>query len=134
MTYLLDTNVCVQYLRGRNSSVLQRLRSTPTQNVHLCSVVKAELLLGALRSAKPDENWAKVIAFLQPYESLPFDDEAALIQARIRHELERAGTPIGPYDLQIAAIALAKGKTLVTHNTNEFSRIPHLSIEDWENP
>jgi predicted nucleic acid-binding protein len=83
MTYLLDTNVCVQYLRGRNSSVLQRLRNTPTQDVHLCSVVKAELLLGALRSAKPDENWAKVIAFLQPYESLPFDDEAALIQDRM---------------------------------------------------
>jgi tRNA(fMet)-specific endonuclease VapC len=134
MTYLLDTNVCVQYLRGRNSSVLQRLRNTPTQDVYLSAVVKAELLLGALRSAKPDENWAKVIAFLQPYESLAFDDEAALIQARIRHELERAGTPIGPYDLQIAAIALAKGRTLVTHNTNEFSRVPHLSIEDWENP
>jgi tRNA(fMet)-specific endonuclease VapC len=48
MTYLLDTNVCVQYLRGRNSSVLQRLRNTPTQDVHLCSVVKAELFLGAL--------------------------------------------------------------------------------------
>ena len=134
MTYLLDTNVCVQYLRGRNSSVLQRLRNTPTQDVHLCSVVKAELLLGALRSAKPDENWAKVIAFLQPYESLSFDDAAALIQARIRHELERSGTPIGPYDLQIAAIALANDQTLVTHNTNEFSRVPHLSIEDWENP
>lgn len=134
MTYLLDTNVCVQYLRGGNSSVLQRLRNTPAQDVHLCSVVKAELFLGALRSAKPDENRAKVAAFLRPYTSLPFDDEAAFVQARIRHELERAGTPIGPYDLQIAAIALVSGQTLVTHNTSEFSRVTGLLIEDWENP
>jgi tRNA(fMet)-specific endonuclease VapC len=85
-------------------------------------------------SAKPDQNRAKVAAFLRPYRSLPFDDEAALIQAQIRHELEKAGTPIGPYDLQIAAIALANGQTLVTHNTNEFSRVPCLPIEDWETP
>lgn len=134
MSYLLDTNVCVQYLRGRNPSVLQRLRSTPTRDVRLCSVVKAELLLGALRSAQPEKNRAKVDAFIRPYESLPFDDEAAEIQAQIRHDLETAGTPIGPYDLQIAAIALANGRTLVTHNTAEFGRVPRLLIEDWEKP
>lgn len=134
MTYLLDTNVCVQYLRGRNPSVLQRLQSTPTQDVRLCSVVKAELFLGALRSAKPEENRAKVDAFVRPYQSLPFDDEAAEIQAEIRHDLETAGTPIGPYDLQIAAIALVNGQTLVTHNTAEFSRVAELLIEDWEDP
>jgi tRNA(fMet)-specific endonuclease VapC len=134
MTYLLDTNVCVQYLRGRNPHVLQRLKSTPTQDVRLCAVVKAELFLGVLRSAKPDENRAKVDAFIRPYESLAFDDRAAELQAQIRHQLETAGTPIGPYDLQIAAIALANDQTLVTHNTAEFSRVPRLPIEDWEMP
>jgi tRNA(fMet)-specific endonuclease VapC len=97
-------------------------------------VVKAELFLGALRSAKPKENRAKVDAFVRPYQSLPFDDEAAEIQAQIRHELETVGTPIGPYDLQIAAIALTNSQTLVTHNTAEFSRVPRRSIEDWEKP
>jgi tRNA(fMet)-specific endonuclease VapC len=97
-------------------------------------VVKAELFLGALRSAKPEQNRAKVDAFIRPYESLPFDDAAAEIQAQIRHELETAGMPIGPYDLQIAALALAHGHTLVTHNVGEFSRVPGLLIEDWEKP
>jgi len=132
MTYLLDTNVCVQYLRGRNPLVLQRLQATPPHDVRLCSVVKAELYMGALRSARPEENRAKVDAFLRPYMSLAFNDAAAEIHADLRHHLETAGTPIGPYDLQLAAIALANGLTLVTHNTVEFKRVPGLTIEDWE--
>ena len=71
---------------------------------------------------------------MQPYLSLPFDDAAADVHARVRRHLESLGAPIGPYDLLIAAIALANGCTLVTHNTNEFSRVPGLSLEDWEAP
>jgi tRNA(fMet)-specific endonuclease VapC len=124
MTYLLDTNVCVQYLRGRSPHVRQRLASTPPADVHLCSVVKAELYFGALRSVQAVANRAKVDAFVQPYISLPFDEAAADIHARIRYELETAGKPIGPYDLQIAAIALSNALKLVTNNTDEFSRVP----------
>lgn len=134
MTYLLDTNVCVQYLRGRNALVLQRLRNTPASEVCLCAVVKSALLLGAFRSAHPPSNRAKVDAFVMPYVSFAFDDAAAVLQADVRHQLELAGMPIGPYDLQIAAIALANSLTLVTLNTAEFSRVPGLKIEDWETP
>jgi tRNA(fMet)-specific endonuclease VapC len=134
MNYLLDTNVCVQYLRGRNVAVLQRLQNTLVSDVRLCSVVKAELYLGATRSANPGANRTKVEGFVRPYVSLDFDDAAAEIHANIRHRLERAGMPIGPYDLQIAAIALANGLTVVTHNTTEFGRVPGLKIEDWEVP
>ena len=134
MIYLLDTNVGVNFLRGKNQQVCKKLQSTPVSDARLCSVVKAELYLGALRSAKPAENRAKVDDYVQPYRSLPFDDAAAEIQAQIRHHLEVLGTPIGPYDLQIAAIALAHGVTLVTHNTGEFGRVPGLSVEDWEVP
>lgn len=67
MTYLLDTNVCVQYLRGRNPLVRQRLQNTPAHDVWVCSVVKAELYLGVLRSAQSRANRAKVDAFLLPY-------------------------------------------------------------------
>jgi tRNA(fMet)-specific endonuclease VapC len=63
---------------------------------------------------------------------LPFDDEAAVVHAAIRRHLEAAGTPIGPYDSQIAAIALVHGLTVVTHNTAEFARVPELKLEDWE--
>ncbi len=132
--FLLDTNVCVQYLRGKNLLVRQRLAACPTHEVRLCSVVLSELYVGVLRSAQPAKNRADVDQFAAPFASLPFDDAAADVYSRIRHHLERQGTPIGPYDLQIAAIALANGHTLVTHNTAEFSRVPTLVLEDWELP
>ena len=70
--------------------------------------------------------------FLQPYRSLPFDDAAAELAGLLRAQFADQGKPIGPYDLQIAAIALANNCTLVTHNVREFSRVPNLLIEDWE--
>lgn len=132
--FLLDTNVCVQYLRGKNTRVRQRLAATPTHEVCLCSVVLSELYLGVLRSADPLKNRAEVDQFAAPYSSLPFDDVAADECSRIRHHLESRGIPIGPHDMQIAAIARANGYTLVTHNTNEFGRVPGLMLEDWEAP
>jgi tRNA(fMet)-specific endonuclease VapC len=134
MIYLLDSNVCIQHLRGRNVLVRQRLSAKPLHEIRLCSVVKAELYLGSLRSANPPANRAKVDSFIAPYLSLPFDDAVADTHAIIRHHLETIGTPIGPHDLQIAAIALVHGCTLVTHNTAEFSRVPGLVLEDWELP
>ncbi len=132
--FLLDTNVCVQYLRGKNVMVRQRLAACPTHEVRLCSVVLLELHLGVLRSARPAKNRADLDQFAAPFTRLPFDDAAAEICARVRHHLESQGLPIGPYDVQIAAIALANGCTLVTHNTAEFSRVPGLLLEDWELP
>jgi tRNA(fMet)-specific endonuclease VapC len=132
--FLLDTNVCVQYLRGKNVLVRQRLAACPTHDVRLCSVVLSELYVGVLRSAQPTKNRAVVEQFAAPYVSLAFDDAAADVYARIRHHLESQGTPIGPYDQQIAAIALANACALVTHNTTEFSRVPGLILEDWEIP
>jgi tRNA(fMet)-specific endonuclease VapC len=134
MIYLLDSNVCIQYLRGRNLLVRQRLSAKPPQDIRLCSVIKSELYLGVLRSANPTVNRLKVDVFVAPYLSWPFDDAAAEVQAQIRHQLESAGTPIGAYDLQIAAIALLHACTLVTHNTAEFGRVPNLLLEDWEIP
>ncbi|MCI0742403.1 MAG: type II toxin-antitoxin system VapC family toxin [Gemmataceae bacterium] len=132
--YLLDTNACVEYLRGKNALLLQRLASKPVVDIQLCSVVLAELYIGALRSAQPSANRTKIDNFAQPYACLPFDLLAADVHARIRHHLESLGMPIGPYDSQIAAIALANGLTVVTHNTIEFNRVPGLKIEDWEIP
>jgi len=132
--FLLDTNVCVQFLRGKNQLVRQRLAACQTQEIRLCSVVLSELYIGVLRSAQPAKNRAAVDQFAAPFASLPFDDAAAEVCARIRHHLESQGLVIGPYDLQIAAIALANGCTLVTHNTAEFSRVPGLLLEDWELP
>lgn len=132
MRYLLDTNVCVVYLNGRSASVRDRLLATPAEEIAVCSVVKAELFYGAFRSNNPKRTSERQQAFLSRFVSLPFDDEGALLAGQIRAKLASAGTPIGSYDLQIAAIALANNLILVTHNTREFERVDELRVEDWE--
>jgi tRNA(fMet)-specific endonuclease VapC len=132
--YLLDTNACIAHLRGRESGVTARLRALAPGDAAVCSVVKSELLFGARRSRDPDRERAVVDVFLAPFVSLPFDDAAAERYSEVRHHLERAGLGIGAYDLQIAAIALSNGLTLITHNTGEFSRVPGLTWEDWQVP
>jgi tRNA(fMet)-specific endonuclease VapC len=132
MSYLLDTNTCIQYLNGRSPKVKQRLERTPAQEIVICSVVKAELFYGAMKSVNPARSLAKQKKFLNRFGSLPFDDQSAEIYGQIRAQLESQGTPIGPADLLIAAIAITNQTTLVTHNTREFSRVAGLQIEDWE--
>ncbi|MCY7391407.1 MAG: type II toxin-antitoxin system VapC family toxin [Leptolyngbyaceae cyanobacterium CAN_BIN12] len=132
MRYLLDTNVCVRYLNGRSISVRDRLHSTSTEDMTVCSIVKAELFYGAMRSNNPPRTLERQREFLASFASLPFDDEAAIICGQIRARLASGGTPIGTCDLLIAAIGLANNLTLVTHNTREFERVNGLQIEDWE--
>src|SRR5262249_28545683 len=133
--FLLDTNTCVHHLRhGAASPVTARLAGTSPNDVVLCSVVVAELLLGALKSRNVSKNLAAVRAFVSRFRSLPFGDREAEDYARVRADLEARGTPIGPNDLMIAAIALANGLTLVTHNTAEFSRVTGLTLDDWQVP
>jgi tRNA(fMet)-specific endonuclease VapC len=135
VTHLLDTNSCAEQLRrGTASTVAARLISTSPGDVVLCSVVVAELLYGAYRSAQQSRNLAQVRAFSSGFASLPFDDRAADEYGELRAQLHRSSSPIGPNDLMIAAIARAHGLTLVTHNTAEFSRVPRLAIEDWQVP
>lgn len=132
LKYLLDTNACINYLNFPGSKISQKIRVTPVSEIAVCSVVKAELYYGSKKSKNPTLNLAKQMKFLNQFQSLPFDDKAALIYGDIRAELARKGTPIGPYDMQIASIALANDLTLITHNTKEFGRIGNLKIEDWE--
>ena len=132
MIFLLDTNVCVVYLNQPQSLVTAQLHRYQPQDIAVCSVVKAELFFGAMKSQRPEQTLQKQKNFLAAFHSLPFDDHAALIFGQIRAKLQRQGQPIGPYDLQIAAIALANDLTLVTHNTDEFSRIDGLRLSDWE--
>jgi tRNA(fMet)-specific endonuclease VapC len=130
--HLLDSNTCIQFLNGRSASVERRLMGTKPSEIKLCSIVKAELWFGAARSKDVPVVISRLAAFFAPYESYPFDDAAAAEYGRIRGQLAQAGTPIGPNDLMIAAIARARGLTLVTHNVREFLRVPGLSVEDWE--
>ncbi|MBW4578653.1 MAG: type II toxin-antitoxin system VapC family toxin [Tildeniella nuda ZEHNDER 1965/U140] len=132
MIYLLDTNACIVYLRGQNAGLIRRLAALPPSDIALCSIVKTELFYGAMLSRDPTRSLRIQQAFVAQFVSLPFDDQVALICGRIRGQLATQGIPIGPYDVQIAAIAIAHHLTLVTHNTREFSRVEALQMEDWE--
>jgi len=131
MIYLLDTNFCIELLNHRDSQAARKLALTSPQDIRLCSVVKAELYHGVYKSGR-ETNSSLVRSFFALFESLPFDDRSAEIYGRLRTELEKQGKLIGPNDLLIASIALANGATLITHNTDEFSRVPDLVIEDWQ--
>lgn len=132
MRFLLDTNTCIRYLNGRSEAIRNHIESTHPQDIVVCSIVKAELFYGAMKSRHPERNLAKQQKFLDRFRSLPFDDNAAERYGHIRARLEKAGTPIGPNDLLIAATALAHQVILVSHNTDEFKRVEGLDLEDWE--
>lgn len=132
MKYSLDTNACIRYINGRSPAIRQKLPTVPAREIVVCSVVRGELAFGAAKSQTPEASTVRQVRFLRPYATLPYDDAAAKEYGRIRAYLEKAGTPIGPYDMQIAAIAVVHGLIVVTHNIGEFGRIPWLKIEDWE--
>jgi len=132
MKFLLDTNTCIVYMRGKNLNLKQRLESIIISDIFVCSVVKAEMFYGSMKSANPERNYRLQQEFLAQFISLTFDDLVASIFGNVRAALEAKGTPIGAYDLQIAAIALANDLALVTHNTREFMRVDGLHLEDWE--
>ena len=132
MSYILDTNACIQYLNGTSAYLRRKLESNLPEEIFLCSVVRAELFYGAIKSANVAKNVLKLRHFTDRFISFPFDDGCAEIYWEIRAQLETEGKVIGPYDLMIAATALTNKMTLISHNTREFGRIKDLQIEDWE--
>src|SRR5690606_12838996 len=132
MKYLLDTNTCIRHLNRRSESIIRKLASLVPEDIAVCSVVKAELFYGARKSNQPERTLARQQLFLNRFTPQPFDDRAADIYGSVRAQLEARGTPIGPNDLMIAAIAVANGLILVTNNVREFSRVDGLQLDDWE--
>jgi tRNA(fMet)-specific endonuclease VapC len=129
VTFLLDTNAVIATLKG-HPGFLSRLRGSRPQDCAISAIVAHELYFGACRSARRDQNLARIDALRFPV--LEFDREDARTAGEIRAALAAAGTPIGAYDVLIAGQALARGLTLVTHNRREFQRIAGLRVEDWK--
>ena len=132
MKYLLDTNTCIRYINARAPRIRERMRSITDIDIAVSAVTKAEMYAGSAGSHNPAASRTIQDSFFIRFASIPFDDHAADEFGRIRTYLKQAGTPIGPYDMQIAAIAVVHNLILITHNTKEFSRIGWLKIEDWE--
>ena len=121
MKYLLDTNICIQYLNKRSETIIEHLLQAGRNNVAICSVVKAELYLGAQKSEYIEKTLLKIESFISFLHSYSFDDIAAKEYGIIRATLEMSGNIIGPNDLMIASIAKANNLKLVTNNTKEFN-------------
>jgi tRNA(fMet)-specific endonuclease VapC len=132
--YLLDSNAWIGWLRQNQPILVHRIQQENPADLVLCSVVLGELIYGAERSgpAHQAKNLARIQQLRLQFHSLPFDDAAAAEYGKIRANLANLGTPIGPNDLLIAAIALANNLTLVTHNAREFGRVPGIKLEDWQ--
>ena len=133
MSYLLDTNACIALINDRPIAVREKFQSVLEQRdrVALSSVVLFELWYGVAKSQLQERNTERLAVFMSPFEVLTFDDEDARIAGTIRAALERAGTPIGAYDVLIAGQAIRHDLVLVTANVTEFSRVDHLRWEDW---
>lgn len=131
MRYLLDTNACIQAMRGASAVVSALARLTPAE-VAVSSVTCYGLYVGVAKFADPTRELAKVETFLGAVCRVALDDPAAQAAAQIRAGLESRGEMIGPYDVLLAGHANALGLVLVTANTKEFARIPELALENWE--
>ncbi len=131
MTFLLDTDVCVDLIRLRTPQLLAQVQDQAVGEIGISSITMAELAFGAAKSREPEQNRAALQEFVAALGIAPFDQAAANSYGGLRAALERQGAPIGPFDALIAAHAISIGATVVTFNTREFSRVAGLRVADW---
>ena len=131
ITHLLDTNICIYVIKQKPARVLDRFRNAEIGSIGISAITFSEMMFGAAKSQRPEQNRAALIQFAAPLEIMPYDDEAGQHYGEIRAALERQGSPIGSMDMLIGAHALALDCVLVTNNEREFSRVPGLRIENW---
>ena len=126
--YLLDTNICIFAMKNTYPVLSQKLFRIPPSEIFVSSVTVGELEYGCFKSKWGERTRNIMNLFLAAYTILPFDRDDAAVFGRIRADLAKTGSPIGPYDLQIAAQGIAKGLTIVTHNTENSAEFPALSL------
>ncbi|WLE96097.1 MAG: type II toxin-antitoxin system VapC family toxin [Candidatus Electrothrix communis] len=128
--YLLDTNTLIYFFKDIGN-VAETLLSKSPKNISIPSIVLYELEVGIAKSNNPKKRKKQLEALTSRITVQSFTPREAEVAAMIRADLEKQGTPIGPYDTLIAGTALSVNATLVTNNTKEFQRVAGLSLEDW---
>ena len=128
--YLLDTNTLIYFFKDIGN-VAETLLSKSPKNISIPSIVLYELEVGIAKSNNPKKRKKQLEALTSRITVQSFTPREAEAAAIIRANLEKQGTPIGPYDTLIAGMALSINATLVTNNTKEFQRVSGLSLEDW---
>ena len=130
MRYLLDTNICVYFLK-QNTKIVDKIASVSADDLTISCFNLAELLFGAYNSEYVDKNLERVRYIENTIEVMPFDRKAIDNFAMIKAELKKQGKLIDDFDILIAAVALSNDMILVTNNEKHFERIPNLTIENW---
>ena len=131
MKFLLDTNVLSDFARGE-PAVMARLRQEAPPQLAVSAITEMEVDYGLARDANLTPRLREAMRMLLTTISvLPFEREDARVAAQLRASLMSQGTPMGSYNLLLAACALRRGLAIVTHNAREFSRVSGLGIEDW---
>jgi len=131
MKLMLDTNICIAIIKNKPKDILQKFNDYQVGDIYISSITLAELRYGVAKSQYQEQNKAALDEFILPLEVADFDHMAAFFYGKLRTDLEKQGTPIGPLDTLIGAHALSLNLTLVTNNTKEFNRIPRLKLIDW---
>lgn len=119
--FLLDSNICIYALLGRNDALRRRLAEQPIGAVAISSITLAEVAVGYGDSLAQAEELSDL---LEDIETLPFDETAARAYAALPFKR-------GSFDRLIAAHALATGRILVTNNARDFADVPGLRVENW---
>ncbi len=131
MNYLLETNICIFAINNRYPNLTSKLLTIPPDDIAVSSITVGELEYSAAKSRWGERTRQAMHAFLSNFTVLPFDSADAICFGNLRAALASAGTPIGAYDVMIAAQGLTRELTVVTNNTGEFSRVPGIMLEDW---
>lgn len=129
--YLLDTNICIYLIKKHPPEVLARFQQIQLKQLHIPTITLFELYYGIEKNNSQQRNLAALENFIAPLTIVDFTLDAAKKAAKIRNNLQKQGTPIGAYDIQIAAIAISLNMTLLTNNTREFERVKGLKLENW---
>ena len=129
--YMLDTNICIYAIKNKPPEVIRNFLRHDPDDMCISSITYGELMHGVEKSQAVEKNRIAMSLFLSPITILDFDSYAAEEYGKIRADLERKGTPIGPLDMLIAGHAKSEGLTVVTNNTREFCRVKGLVVEDW---
>jgi tRNA(fMet)-specific endonuclease VapC len=119
-------------INNSSRAVTTRLAAQQPEDIYVSTITQLELYYGAYRSAQHSRNLEILQRFFSQFTIISLEPETARVAGRIRAELAAIGKPIGPNDLQIAAIAVANNLILVTHNVREFNRVNGLLLEDWD--
>ncbi|MGA1408699.1 MAG: type II toxin-antitoxin system VapC family toxin [Prochlorotrichaceae cyanobacterium] len=130
MTYLLDTDICIYWLKGWQS-VQIKVQQVGITNLAISTITAAELYYGAYYSKAIDRNLQRANTFIENLAVLNLTLPAVQKFGELKATLRKAGTPIADMDLFIASIALSENRILVTNNLRHYHRIPGLDLENW---